>query len=75
MRIPYRASLALIALLAACESSDPVAPQVDVDAALSQATLGAAAYGDFGVASSIPAPGMRASDCTFCVHGPQPNER
>lgn len=58
-------AITLLAVVAGCDSSDPVAPQVDVDAALTQTMTGAMAYGDFGMGFSPPAPAMHASDCSY----------
>lgn len=65
MRFRSVTALALIAVFAGCESGDPVTPQVDVDAALSDLAKGAAAYGDFGMGASLPSPATHASDCAF----------
>lgn len=65
MRLRSIATLALIAAVAGCDSSDPVAPQVDVDAALAEMTVGAAAYADFGMGTFVTVPYTRASDCSY----------
>jgi len=65
MRFRSVTALALVAVFAGCESSDPVTPQVDVDAALSQLDAGASTYGGFGLGATLPSPGTHASDCTF----------
>jgi hypothetical protein len=65
MRLRHFPSLALIAAFAACDSSDPVAPQVDIDAALSEIATGAVSFGSFGMASAVPMPAANSASCAF----------
>jgi hypothetical protein len=65
MRLRHFPSLALIAALAACDSGDPVAPQVDIDAALTEIATGAVSFGSFGMGSTVPMPAANSASCAF----------
>jgi hypothetical protein len=65
MRVRHFPSLVLIAALAACDSGDPVAPQVDIDAALTEIATGAVSFGSFGMGSTVPMPAANSASCAF----------
>ena len=65
MRYRYLSTLALVALFAACDSGDPVTPQVDIDAALSEIATSGVTYGSFGMGSTVPLPSASSASCAF----------